>query len=83
MNNISATTQVTSILHTIHTILRQQANPQPKGSVHTKVVNNFTIKLNGVAKEVHKGDAMNLIREIFRLYGLDYTQAPFPHHGLE
>lgn len=78
MNNISATTQVTSIMHTIHTVLRQQANPQPKGSVHTKVVNNFTIKLHGVIKEVPKEDAMNLVRDIFRMYGLEYTQAPFP-----
>ncbi|KAG8266652.1 hypothetical protein J6590_066768 [Homalodisca vitripennis] len=75
--NLSLSMQVTSVLNTIHQILRQTANPAATGRINDKVV-NYQIHVGDTARTVEKEVAHKAVREIFLVYGLNYNQPPFP-----
>ncbi|KAG8314136.1 hypothetical protein J6590_053364 [Homalodisca vitripennis] len=75
--NLSLSMQVTSVLNTIHQILRQTANPAATGRINDKVV-NYQIHVGDAARTVEKEVAHKAVREIFLVYGLNYNQPPFP-----
>lgn len=72
--NLTWTCQISSIVHTAHNVMKQQANPNSGGKMADKVTEGYTLKKGGdvitkTSLEVHA-----LITEVFTLYGLRYTQ---------
>lgn len=77
LNNLSVTNQVTSVLQTIFTILRQTGNPQSTGKVSDKV-NIFEIHIGEEKRSIEKAAALALVRSVFHAYGLNFENGGGP-----
>lgn len=73
-HNITAMSQVTSHIHTLHTVMRQEANPRGGGRVALNLGEQLTVHYGATTKIAATMAIKTETADIFNVYGLEYNE---------